>query len=94
MNPTPIYTEALREAKRRTRKGSPERADLVAMDERTAPKSGRSTGPSLHFSPPVAETTALGAPAPVYVSNVAGSPFPADIRDALAARQATEERLR
>lgn len=48
-NPTPIYTEALREAKRRTRKGSPERATLVAMDERTAPKSG----PVLHFTPPV-----------------------------------------
>ena len=54
MNPTPIYTEALREAKRRTRKGSPERADLVAMDERTTPKGapsvdpiGRSTGPAI-----------------------------------------------
>lgn len=45
-NPTPIYTEALREAKRRTRKGSPERADLVAMDERTAP-SGHPSSASL-----------------------------------------------
>lgn len=53
MNPTPIYTEALREAKRRTRKGSPERAILVEMDERTTPKSGRSSGPVLHFTPPV-----------------------------------------
>ena len=49
-NPTPIYTEALREAKRRTRKDSPERAALVAMDERTTPAPvGRSTGPHLHF---------------------------------------------
>lgn len=39
-NPTPIYTEALREAKRRTRKGSPERAELIALDERTRPKEG------------------------------------------------------
>ena len=58
MNPTPIYTEALREAKRRTRKGSPERAALVEMDERTTPKGppsvqilGRSTGPVVHFHP-------------------------------------------
>ena len=58
MNPTPIYTEALREAKRRTRKGSPERATLVEMDERTTPKGppsvqilGRSTGPVVHFHP-------------------------------------------
>lgn len=50
-NPTPIYTEALREAKRRTRKGSPERADLVAMDERTQPPLGRSTGPKVVFTP-------------------------------------------
>lgn len=51
MNPTPIYTEALREAKRRTRKNSPERAALVAMDERTTPAPvGRSTGPHLQFT--------------------------------------------
>ena len=53
-NPTPIYTEALREAKRRTRKGSPDRAILVEMDERTTPKGapsvdpiGRSAGPAI-----------------------------------------------
>ena len=51
MNPTPLYTEALREAKRRTRKHSPERAVLVAMDERTAPSPGRATGPHLAFEP-------------------------------------------
>ena len=45
MNPTPIYTEALREAKRRTRKDSPERADLVEMDERTAPSGRPSSAP-------------------------------------------------
>lgn len=53
-NPTPIYTEALREAKRRTRKHSDERRVLVEMDERTAPEpAGRATGPHLHFDPPV-----------------------------------------
>ena len=52
-NPTPIYTEALREAKRRTRKHSDERRVLVEMDERTAPEpGGRSTGPHLRFDPP------------------------------------------
>ena len=52
-NPTPIYTEALREAKRRTRKHSDERRVLVEMDERTAPEpAGRATGPHLHFDPP------------------------------------------
>lgn len=50
-NPTPIYTEALREAKRRTRKGSPERALLLEMDERTTPPAGRATGPSVRFAP-------------------------------------------
>ena len=44
-NPTPIYTEALREAKRRTRKGSPDRAILVEMDERTTPKGAPSVDP-------------------------------------------------
>ena len=52
-DPTPIYTEALREAKRRTRKHSDERRVLVEMDERTTPKRGRATGPHLHFDPPV-----------------------------------------
>ena len=66
MNPTPIYTEALREAKRRTRKLSPERAALVEMDTRTDPSvrplrgfdgtptrlGGSSTGPVVHFGPP------------------------------------------
>lgn len=53
-NPTPIYTEALREAKRRTRKHSDERRVLVEMDERTAPEpAGRATGPHLHFDPPL-----------------------------------------
>lgn len=51
-DPTPIYTEALREAKRRTRKHSDERRDLILMDERTTPKRGRATGPHLHFDPP------------------------------------------
>ena len=52
-NPTPIYTEALREAKRRTRKGSPERVALVEMDERTTPAPvGRSTGPHLVLNAP------------------------------------------
>lgn len=60
-NPTPIYTEALREAKRRTRKDSPERAVLVAMDERTTPAPvGRASGPSLHFDPPRAPGPFLG----------------------------------
>lgn len=45
MNPAPIYTEALREAKRRTRKGSPDRAILVDMDERTTPKGAPSVDP-------------------------------------------------
>ena len=58
MNPTPIYTEALREAKRRTRKGSPERAALVAMDERTAPEPvGRASGPHLQFHPDLGDLT-------------------------------------
>ena len=60
MNPTPIYTEALREAKRRTRKDSPERRDLILMDERTAPKRGHATGPHLHFDPPRATGPHLG----------------------------------
>ena len=58
-DPTPIYTEALREAKRRTRKHSDERRDLILMDERTTPKGapsvdpiGRSTGPTIHFTSP------------------------------------------
>ena len=55
-NPTPIYTEALREAKRRTRKHSDERAVLVEMDERTTPAPvGRASGPSLHFDPSLGE---------------------------------------
>lgn len=74
MNPTPIYTEALREAKRRTRKGSPERAVLVEMDERTAPKgrastasiSGRATGPTIHFGPPFGPPADLGAELDYY----------------------------
>lgn len=37
MNDTPIYIEALREAKRRTRKDSPERKRLEAMDRDTTP---------------------------------------------------------
>ena len=61
-DPTPIYTEALREAKRRTRKGSPERVVLVEMDERTTPAPvGRATGPSLHFDPPRWPATPPGA---------------------------------
>lgn len=55
MNPTPIYTEALREAKRRTRKHSDERRVLVEMDERTTPERGRATGPHLHFDPHLGE---------------------------------------
>ena len=54
-NPTPIYTEALREAKRRTRKDSDERRVLVEMDERTTPERGRATGPHLHFDPHLGE---------------------------------------
>ena len=55
-NPTPIYTEALREAKRRTRKHSDERRVLVEMDERTTPAPvGRASGPHLHFDPPLGE---------------------------------------
>lgn len=45
MNPTPIYTEALREAKRRTRKHSDERRDLILMDERTTPSRPPSSAP-------------------------------------------------
>lgn len=56
MNPTPIYTATLREAKRRTQKHSDERRDLILMDERTTPAPvGWSTGPSLHFDPPVVQ---------------------------------------
>lgn len=35
---TPIYTEMIIEAKRRTKRDSPERAALTEMDERTRPK--------------------------------------------------------
>jgi len=35
---TPIYREAITEAKRRTKRHSPERRDLALMDERTRPK--------------------------------------------------------
>lgn len=35
---TPIYVEAIREAKRRTRRHSPERAALTEMDARTEPQ--------------------------------------------------------
>ena len=57
-NPTPIYTEALREAKRRTRKHSDERRVLVEMDERTAPEpAGRASGPHLHFDPDLGDLT-------------------------------------
>ena len=37
MNDTPIYIEALREAKRRTKRDSPERRTLEAMDRDTTP---------------------------------------------------------
>lgn len=48
---TPVYDAALAEAKRRTRKQSPERAALVEMDEATDPLRHRATGPHLHFNP-------------------------------------------
>lgn len=35
---TPIYREAIIEAKRRTKRDSPERRELTLMDERTRPK--------------------------------------------------------
>ena len=55
-NPTPIYTEALREAKRRTRKDSPERRALVEMDERTTPAPvGRASGPPRAPGPSLGE---------------------------------------
>lgn len=38
MNDTPIYREALIEAKRRTKRDSPERRDLALMDAQTEPK--------------------------------------------------------
>ena len=38
MSETPIYVEAIREAKRRTRRHSPERRDLTLMDAQTEPK--------------------------------------------------------
>lgn len=37
MNDTPIYIEALREAKRRTKRNSPERKRLEDMDRDTTP---------------------------------------------------------
>lgn len=37
MDQTPIYTEALTEARRRTRKNSPERERIEAMNRRTDP---------------------------------------------------------
>lgn len=37
VNDTPIYIEALREAKRRTKRDSPERRTLEAMDRNTTP---------------------------------------------------------
>lgn len=38
MTDTPIYVEALREAKRRTKRNSPERKRLEAMDRDTNPR--------------------------------------------------------
>lgn len=38
MTDTPIYVEAIREAKRRTRRHSPERRRLEELDERTRPQ--------------------------------------------------------
>lgn len=35
---TPLYVETLIEAKRRTKRDSPERRELALMDERTRPK--------------------------------------------------------
>ena len=37
MSETPIYVEAIREAKRRTRRHSPERRTLTLMDAQTEP---------------------------------------------------------
>ena len=39
MSDTPIYIEALREAKRRTKRNSPERKTLDDMDQETTPKA-------------------------------------------------------
>lgn len=52
MNDTPIYREALIEAKRRTKRNSPERRRLELMDIQTEPEPGPPSGPALHFTPP------------------------------------------
>lgn len=38
MTDTPIYQDLIREAKRRTKRDSPERLDLTRMDEATRPE--------------------------------------------------------
>lgn len=47
---TPIYVETLIEAKRRTKRHSPERKDLALMDERTRPR------PMILLDPATVET--------------------------------------